>query len=241
VRDTWLQLRALAWKNNETPPITMKTLAELTGKSERTLYGHMRVLKSLGALRWRKVVDAVSSQIIVSIPEDEALCEILSCPDNVKPVEEEDSNPLTTTPARILQPVVYAIAAVTDTDASLMYSRLAKEAKSLVKAGYNSEDIMNVFGEDGTWYKDDWRGKKGQKPTMYQIRESIKRLKNSSAKKAADRDPHRYIKGELADWIEHERVQPRPKPQTPGRNLRKPYAKGQRDGIPGHARTAETI
>lgn len=52
LRDTWIQLRALAWGQDETPPISIKEIATLTGKSEKTIYGHLSLLRSSDALRW---------------------------------------------------------------------------------------------------------------------------------------------------------------------------------------------
>ena len=50
---TWLQLRALAWGQHDTPEISLQQVQELTGKSPSTLYGHMALLRSWDALRWR--------------------------------------------------------------------------------------------------------------------------------------------------------------------------------------------
>lgn len=60
---TWFQLRALAWNATETPPLSIEQLVELTGKSRSTLYGHMRILDTRSALRWRTASDA---RLIVS-------------------------------------------------------------------------------------------------------------------------------------------------------------------------------
>jgi hypothetical protein len=50
---TYVQLRGLAWGKHETPPYSMDDLKEITGKSRTTLYGHMTLLRSRGALLWR--------------------------------------------------------------------------------------------------------------------------------------------------------------------------------------------
>lgn len=52
-RDTYCQIRGLAWGKTETPPVTMKELEEATGKHQSTLYEHMRLLRHVGALLWR--------------------------------------------------------------------------------------------------------------------------------------------------------------------------------------------
>lgn len=53
ILQTWVQLRGLAWGDSETPPLSMKQLIEITGKSQSCLYGHMTSLRVWGALRWR--------------------------------------------------------------------------------------------------------------------------------------------------------------------------------------------
>lgn len=53
VRDTAVQLMALSWGKDETPPISLSEFSELTGKSIPTLYAHMGLLRLWGALRWR--------------------------------------------------------------------------------------------------------------------------------------------------------------------------------------------
>jgi hypothetical protein len=53
---TWMQLRGLAWGGAQTPELNIKQLANLTGKSSSTLYGHMTLLRNRGALRWHSSV-----------------------------------------------------------------------------------------------------------------------------------------------------------------------------------------
>jgi hypothetical protein len=62
-KDTGVQLRALAWGKDETPPLSIVQIAKVTGKSQATLYGHMRLLRIRGVLRWRP---AGKTEIIVS-------------------------------------------------------------------------------------------------------------------------------------------------------------------------------
>ena len=64
---TWIQLRGLAWDRTETPPLSMPQLSDLTGKSQSTLYGHMALLRSWGALRMRP---SAKGTFIVSFPAD---------------------------------------------------------------------------------------------------------------------------------------------------------------------------
>ena len=64
---TWIQLRGLAWDRTETPQLSMAQLSDLTGKSQSTLYAHIALLRSWGALRMRP---SVKGSIIVAFPVD---------------------------------------------------------------------------------------------------------------------------------------------------------------------------
>lgn len=50
VRDTYIQLRGLAWGRSELFDIGMASLIELTGKSRATIYGHLAILRATGWL-----------------------------------------------------------------------------------------------------------------------------------------------------------------------------------------------
>lgn len=50
VRDTYIQLRGLAWGRTELYDVTMDSLIELTGKSRATIYGHLAILRDTGWL-----------------------------------------------------------------------------------------------------------------------------------------------------------------------------------------------
>ncbi|MFN2160028.1 MAG: hypothetical protein ACK2TW_08770 [Anaerolineales bacterium] len=62
---TWIQLRGIAWGKSETPQLSMGQLQEILGKSRSTIYGHMALLRSRGALRWRP---SENGTLIVSFP-----------------------------------------------------------------------------------------------------------------------------------------------------------------------------
>ena len=64
---TWIQLRALAWGQEETPQLSIFQLSELTGKSRSTIFGHMALLRQWGALRWRS---SETGTLIVTFPAD---------------------------------------------------------------------------------------------------------------------------------------------------------------------------
>jgi len=64
---TWIQLRGLAWGQDETPQLGISQLSELTGKSRSTIFGHMALLRQWGALRWRSSEEGT---LIVTFPTD---------------------------------------------------------------------------------------------------------------------------------------------------------------------------
>lgn len=55
-------------------------------------------------------------------------------------------------------------------------SRLFKEAKTYYKQG-DEVQIINDYGTGGAWYRFDWRGKRGDAPTLAQVRETWGSLK----------------------------------------------------------------
>jgi len=63
---TWIQLRGLAWGRSETPQLSMAQLQEMLAKSRSTIYGHMALLRSWGALRWRS---SENGTLIISFPD----------------------------------------------------------------------------------------------------------------------------------------------------------------------------
>lgn len=67
-RDTYIQLRGLAWKDgyHETPPISFVELAKLFGKSASSVYEHVRFLRQHSWLQFR---NAEGSAYIFSFPD----------------------------------------------------------------------------------------------------------------------------------------------------------------------------
>lgn len=66
-------------------------------------------------------------------------------------------------------PLVKAIVEVTGVDLALNRGKLFAMAKHLDKAGVTAEQVHTEYGEGGKWYRLDWRGQKGQKPTPEQV------------------------------------------------------------------------
>lgn len=52
--------------------------------------------------------------------------------------------------------------------------QIMAEAKALAGDGrVTPELILSTYGRGGAWYKKDWRGKKGQRPSLYEIRATL--------------------------------------------------------------------
>ena len=79
-----------------------------------------------------------------------------------------------------LYPLVDSLAKVCLMDGRLNYNTIKKPAGRLLKAGYTAADIERAFGENSDWYKSDWRGQKGQAPTLRQVEEGIKKHLDAS-------------------------------------------------------------
>ena len=69
-------LKGLAWGQSETPPLSFEQLEEITGKSRATIYGHLRVLDTRGALRWRSAGDATLIVSFIPLGDPEPLEEL---------------------------------------------------------------------------------------------------------------------------------------------------------------------
>ena len=201
VRDTWIQLRGLAWGQPETPELSFPQLVELLEKSKSTLYGHMTILRARGALRWRSASDGT---FIVSFPEtidgvqdSENLEKLdsLNPPSNKSSISgggikdtqipeiqktgkssKQNKPKKETIPQDVMRPFVNTLAMVTGMDKELNFSRLAKEAEALIKAKYTAQQVAMVYGKGGAWFTHDWRGQKGNKPEIAQIRPTISNL-----------------------------------------------------------------
>lgn len=70
--------------------------------------------------------------------------------------------------------VAQALAEVTGMSLAINRKQLFAEAKALMADPKVSATlILMTYQPGGIWYKEDWRGKRGGKPTLYQIRETI--------------------------------------------------------------------
>lgn len=183
-KDTAVQLRALGWGKDETPALSITQLEELTGKSQSTLYGHMRLLRLRGALRWRS---AGTTEIIVAFEPDYWLSENLEKPVKELPAEEllpkrkkerafQKTGKLEKALKPDLFPLVQVLAEVCHMNLEANRGRLFGEAKLLAAAvpPPTPELIRQQYNgrADCYWRKQDWRGKQGQDPSPFAIRET---------------------------------------------------------------------
>jgi hypothetical protein len=83
---TWAQLRWMSWGGLETPPFTAQEFETLTGTKEKTLYGHLRILRDRHASRWHR---GNGSTFIVSfdcqLPESGQAAEFLEIENSGNP------------------------------------------------------------------------------------------------------------------------------------------------------------
>lgn len=74
--------------------------------------------------------------------------------------------------------MIHAVAEVTGMDAKLNFGVLLQPTLDLVLAGYQPDQIRACYGREAPpgrwgWYRDDWRGKKGDMPTLKNIVETV--------------------------------------------------------------------
>jgi len=96
-----------------------------------------------------------------------------------KITKQESQKPLTDWQQRI-KTYAAALCALTgdDINISKIASRAGKIAAMHLKAGYGVSDIANF---NQYWYANDWRGKKGQPPTLTQVETEIGKIRSSAA------------------------------------------------------------
>lgn len=92
-----------------------------------------------------------------------------------QPSEGTPSGDPTPTPQ---QQMVEVLASVSGFDIRLHGARLGKTASKLVKAGYGAGFVEDNYAHKtkSWWYREDWRGKKGERPTPEQVAETIGKI-----------------------------------------------------------------
>jgi hypothetical protein len=88
-------------------------------------------------------------------------------PIKAKPIPKENPN----------YAMAQALSEVTGMNLRANEGRIFKNAKELLKVtGIMPEDIRRDYGEGGDWYRCDWRGKQGEKPTPEMVRATLGNL-----------------------------------------------------------------
>ena len=62
-------------------------------------------------------------------------------------------------------------------DVRLSKGKAGQFAKRFREAGYSLDEVRDYYGTDGWWYKHDFRGQKGQPPTLAVIHETIRQAR----------------------------------------------------------------
>jgi len=93
---------------------------------------------------------------------------------NTEEVSTEKKKTLTPNGAAPKQPtpqqqMFEALAVVTGWDMRINKGRIGKVAAKLIKAKYSAELVKKEYGPGGWWYREDWRGKKGEMPSSPEI------------------------------------------------------------------------
>ena len=74
--------------------------------------------------------------------------------------------------------MVNALVDATGMSGRLNWGILSALADDLVDAGYRPEDVARGYSDRGWWPSCDWRGRRGDRPTPKQIRETIRAAAN---------------------------------------------------------------
>lgn len=165
---------------------SLATIAEIRGMSPQAVSKHIKVLKKAGYLRVKRRQEKnkgnVSNlyQIIFDRPLSTSEVDRLSTSEvdvttqyNV-PEPNGSVPPKKSPPKPERQPtpqwlMMQALSAVTGFDLKLNKGRIGASATKLIKAGYSPEFVQREFSRGGWWYREDWRGKKGERPSSPEI------------------------------------------------------------------------
>lgn len=108
-----------------------------------------------------------------------------------------------TVPKAELDPIMNSLATITRqniTDNNR--GRLLHFAKTLYLSKYTAETIQSIYGSGGAYWRDDWRGKKGQFPNLASIQDSIDRLAPKAKPKGNPKNPNGMSDEDYAEALE---------------------------------------
>lgn len=102
------------------------------------------------------------------------LVELKKNPIKKNPIKKDSTAPQNGASGPNLYQIASALAEVTAVDLKLNRGPVFQLAKTFESLGATVEQIHALYGPSGEWYKTDWRGQKGQRPTLSQIRSTWK-------------------------------------------------------------------
>lgn len=156
---------------------SQNTLAERLGCSRQAISQHIGLLVNWGYVekRSRKRPNGSTTsnayRILFDIEVNPTFLRVYSEEEDEpaappKPPEEDHL------PINVLD-MATVLAKVCKLDENLNKGMLFKNASDLIKAGYSVGDVLQIYSEDGPWYTQDFRGQKGEAPTIGLIRSTI--------------------------------------------------------------------
>jgi len=100
--------------------------------------------------------------------------------------------------------VAYAMADVCRLDLAIrpIKERVFRRADELIRASTQptAELILALYGPGGWWYSNDWRGKRGDRPTLENILETWAAAVDHHTR---NDDRRKYVGGQYSEFIEH--------------------------------------
>lgn len=91
---------------------------------------------------------------------------------------ETPSEPLKEKTLTPQQQMIHDLCHVMGMDDHLNGKRLARLASELLKQKYEPCQVISIYGAGGIYWRDDWRGQRGQTPNEIAVRETIAKLSN---------------------------------------------------------------
>jgi hypothetical protein len=97
---------------------------------------------------------------------------------DVSDVRKEEKQPKSKKPPTLDRSAVYALAsAIAEVTGMSMFISQAQIIKEATKIGkdprVSPELVRQIYSKGGLWYTEDWRGKKGEKPGLYDVAKTI--------------------------------------------------------------------
>jgi DNA-binding Lrp family transcriptional regulator len=160
----------------------VKTIAQKTRLSERTIYRRFNHFEKLGWIK-REGGTGDSNRYKLTVPEPDTESCDRDSPDTESVTPRTDVSPSIRTinnrhlqkPKKLTpqQSMVGALAKAMNGNSRLMGARLGRLASTLLKEGATPEKVLEMYGAPSSWwYRYHWKGEKGQPPGERDIRQT---------------------------------------------------------------------